>query len=65
MNQKPETVRVVATDVASQGAFVVMNRADFNPDTHRLFVEGVGEEEKPRRGRPPKLKPQEAPNGNR
>lgn len=63
--QPIETVRVVSTDVASQGAFVVMNKADFDPAIHTIYAEDAQDEEKPRRGRPPKLKPQEAPNGNR
>jgi hypothetical protein len=33
----PDTVRVMATDPASQGPFVVINAADFDPAVHELF----------------------------
>lgn len=62
--QDLETVRVVATDVASQGPFVVMNKADFNPAVHKLYAEDIPVEVKPRRGRPPKIT-QGADNGDR
>lgn len=60
MSNNPETVRVIATDVASQGLFVVMNKADFDPAIHRMYSEDAPAEDKPRRGRPPKSKSEEA-----
>jgi hypothetical protein len=33
----PKTVRVVSTDPASQGPFVVINEADFDSALHELF----------------------------
>lgn len=34
-----ETVRVVSTDAASQGPFVVMDKKDFDPQVHKLYQE--------------------------
>lgn len=50
MSTTPETVRVVATDPASQGEFVVINAADFDPEQHQRYGEA---EPAPKRGRKP------------
>ncbi|TNC78269.1 hypothetical protein FHI69_02945 [Janthinobacterium lividum] len=31
------TIKIVSTDPASQGPFVVINKSDFNPDVHELY----------------------------
>ena len=31
------TFKIVSTDPASQGPFVVINKSDFNPDVHELY----------------------------
>lgn len=63
MTNTPTTMRVVSTDEASQGPFVVINAADFDPDIHDPYEQtGVGQDadsgspaEAPRRrGRPRK-----------
>jgi hypothetical protein len=59
---QPATLRVVATDEASQGQFVVINADDFDPAIHQLFEEQptapdeipVNASTPKRRGRPPK-----------
>jgi hypothetical protein len=33
----PETLRVISTDPATQGPFVIINAADFDPARHELF----------------------------
>jgi hypothetical protein len=33
----PATIRVVSTDPASQGPFVTLNAADFDPAVHQPF----------------------------
>lgn len=34
---KIETVKIVATDVATQGPFVRINADDYNPEIHQLW----------------------------
>lgn len=41
MSADKETVRVVSTDEASQGPFVVMNKRDFDPEVHTLYEESA------------------------
>ena len=62
MSNTPATVRVVATDPASQGGFVVINAADFDPELHQRYDEAAAAAEAatdaaaeaaPRRGRKP------------
>lgn len=52
------TLRVVSTDPASQGPFVLINSEDFNEAVHTLYVESSEPaeqtQEPKRRGRPPK-----------
>ena len=31
------TIKIVSTDPASQGPFVVINKSDFNPEVHELY----------------------------
>ena len=31
------TIKIVSTDPASQGPFVVINKSDYNPDVHELY----------------------------
>ena len=59
---QPATIRVVATDEATQGPFVVINAADFDPAVHQPFEQQpVAQDKNPgeasavkRRGRPQK-----------
>jgi hypothetical protein len=66
---KVEVVRVVSTHPPSQGAYVEINAADFDPLVHTLYVEGDAAappaQDKPRRGRPPKQPLTEATHGDR
>lgn len=39
-----QTVRVVSTDEASQGPFVVINAADFDPALHTLYEDDAAPE---------------------
>lgn len=58
MSATPATVRVVATDPTSQGGFVVINEADFDPAVHQLFGDAVqATETAPKRGRKPAAAP--------
>lgn len=69
MSEAVRTVRVVSTDPASQGPFVILNAADFDPARHVLFDESapveVAQAAPRRRGRPPKLKSEAHQDGNR
>lgn len=63
MSATPATVRVVATDPASQGEFVVINAADFDTAVHQLFGDAVQTPETaPKRGRKPAAVPATEPN---
>lgn len=58
-----ETIRVASTDPASQGPFVVINAADFDPAVHKpLEAEPVTEAPKKRAAKQPIT---EATNGDR
>jgi hypothetical protein len=43
----PRTVRIVASDPASQGAFVTINEDDFDAATQELFDENAAPAAKP------------------
>ena len=63
MSATPATVRVVATDPASQGEFVVINAADFDPAQHRVYGQAeTAPEAAPKRGRKPAAAPVTEPN---
>lgn len=32
-----DTIKIVSTDLRTQGPFVVINKSDFNPDAHELY----------------------------
>ncbi|MDZ5633943.1 hypothetical protein [Janthinobacterium sp. GMG1] len=32
-----DTLKIVSTDLRTQGPFVVINKSDFNPDVHELY----------------------------
>ena len=32
-----DTLKIVSTDLRTQGPFVVINKSDFNPDAHELY----------------------------
>ncbi|WP_219117075.1 hypothetical protein [Janthinobacterium sp. UMAB-56] len=32
-----DTIKIVSTDLRTQGPFVVINKSDFNPDLHELY----------------------------
>jgi hypothetical protein len=53
MSTQIETVRVASTDPANQGPFVVINKADFNPEVHKLFEEEAAEAPKKRGAKQP------------
>ena len=62
MINAPATMRVMSTDEATQGSFVVINAADFDPAIHTPFdghpaeapADAGGPAEPRRRGRPRK-----------
>jgi hypothetical protein len=52
-----QTMRVLPTDAASQGPFVVINADDFDPAVHQRYEVDAPQQQEPaapRRGRPPK-----------
>jgi hypothetical protein len=59
MTTQTETVKVVSTDPASQGPFVVINAADFDPTVHKPFEEEPAADA-PRKARAPKQPTTEA-----
>lgn len=56
MSNTVETVRVVATH-PSQGDWVVINKADYNPEMHELYSDDApkGQDSPAKRGRPRKV----------
>lgn len=69
MSEAARTVRIVSTDPASQGPFVILNADDFDPARHVLFdapaPQEVAQAAPRRRGRPPKLNSEAHQDGNR
>lgn len=43
MSERAQTVRVVATNPAEQGPFVVIDESDFDDSVHTLYVEPIQE----------------------
>jgi hypothetical protein len=54
------TLRVVSTDESSQGPFVVIDAAAYDPEVHTLYDASQPQQPAKRRGRPPKVTSSEA-----